>query len=74
MQVERAASDFGWVWASGERVSNTSVTYPLEEDNRWKRRLKLHDLAAKVVRKDSGAKGGAGGLSGSWWGKSLPSR
>ena len=29
---------------SGERVSNTSVTYPLEGDNRWKRRLIPHKL------------------------------
>jgi hypothetical protein len=50
MQVERAALDYGSGRASGERVSNTSVTCPLEGDNRWKRRLKPHDLVASVVR------------------------
>ena len=55
MQVERTVVGlvgFGWLVAtvSGERVSNTSVTYPGEGDNRWKRRLIPHVLCHSVGR------------------------
>jgi hypothetical protein len=54
-------------WLSGERVSNTSATYPEEGDNGWKRLLIPHKLSeSDCSAKAQAASGGAGGLSGSW--------
>ncbi len=59
MQVERAYSmprtdDSSEVqsaeWVSGERVSNTLVTYPEVGDNHWKRWLIPHVLDHSVGR------------------------
>src|SRR5687768_13547907 len=62
-------------YTSGERVSNTWVTYPSLGDNRGKLRLIPHDVRLhEEAYQNSGGEGWARARLACWWGNGLPRR
>ena len=75
MQVERIPVSKG-IGGSGERGSNTWITYPGDGHSRSNERVIPSDSAAVAspFREMSFASGGVHAISASWWGNGLPRR